>query len=65
MKHKGVFLGTVTLIGMTARPDPTSEWWTTSDVAGYLGLKVATVSAYRVRGQMPPPDMTLGRLILP
>jgi predicted DNA-binding transcriptional regulator AlpA len=50
-----------TLIAMSARPDPASEWWTTSDVAAYLGLKVATVSAYRARGQMPQPDMTLGR----
>jgi hypothetical protein len=46
---------------MAANPDPTAEWWTTSDVAAYLGLKVATVSAYRVRGQMPEPDMTVGR----
>lgn len=46
---------------MTATPDPSAEWWTTSDVAAYLGLKVATVSAYRARGQMPEPDMTVGR----
>jgi hypothetical protein len=46
---------------MSVQPDPASEWWTTSDVASYLGLKVATVSAYRARGQMPEPDMTLGR----
>jgi aminoglycoside phosphotransferase (APT) family kinase protein/predicted DNA-binding transcriptional regulator AlpA len=44
-----------------AKPDPSAEWWTTSDVAAYLGLRVATVSSYRTRGQMPPPDMTLGR----
>ncbi len=49
------------LICMTAQPDPASEWWTTSDVAAYLGLRVATVSAYRTRGQMPQPDMTVGR----
>ncbi len=46
---------------MSAQPDPTSEWWTTSDVAAYLGINVATVSAYRTRGQMPQPDMTVGR----
>jgi Helix-turn-helix domain len=46
---------------MTGQPDLAAEWWTTSDVAAYLGLKVATVSAYRVRGQMPAPDMTVGR----
>jgi predicted DNA-binding transcriptional regulator AlpA len=45
---------------MTA-PDPDAEWWTTSDVAAYLGVQVATVSGYRNRGQMPEPDMTLGR----
>ncbi len=44
-----------------AKPDPSAEWWTTSDVAAYLGLRVATVSSYRARGQMPQPDMTLGR----
>ena len=42
-------------------PDLTAEWWTTSDVATYIGVNVATVSAYRVRGQMPLPDMTVGR----
>jgi predicted DNA-binding transcriptional regulator AlpA len=49
------------LVHVSAQPDPASEWWTTSDVASYLGLKVATVSAYRTRGQMPEPDMTVGR----
>lgn len=46
---------------MTAAPDPQAEWWTTSDVAAYLGVGVATVSAYNRRGQMPPPDKTIGR----
>ena len=41
--------------------DPKAEWWTTSDVAEYLGVQVATVTNYRKREQMPPPDMTLGR----
>jgi aminoglycoside phosphotransferase (APT) family kinase protein len=44
-----------------AKPDPSVEWWTTSEVAAYLGLRVATVSSYRARGQMPEPDMTVGR----
>jgi aminoglycoside phosphotransferase len=44
-----------------ASPDPSAEWWTTSDVAAYLGLRVPTVSSYRMRGQMPEPDMTIGR----
>ncbi|WP_174535047.1 helix-turn-helix domain-containing protein [Micromonospora chalcea] len=46
---------------MEAGPDLTAEWWTTSDVAAYLGVKVATVSNYRKRGQMPEPDATVGR----
>lgn len=49
------------LVWVSGQPDPASEWWTTSDVAAYLGLKVAMVSAYRTRGQMPQPDMTVGR----
>lgn len=42
-------------------PDPAAEWWTTSDVAAYLGVGVPTVSTYRKREQMPAPDMTVGR----
>ena len=44
-----------------ASPDMTAEWWTTSEVAAYLGLRIGTVSSYRQREQMPPPDKTLGR----
>jgi hypothetical protein len=43
------------------QPDPTLEWWITSDVAAYIGVNVATVSTYRARGQMPAPDQTVGR----
>lgn len=46
---------------VSAAPDPTVEWWITSDVAAYLGVGVSTVSGYRRRGQMPAPDMTVGR----
>ncbi len=46
---------------MSEQPDPKAEWWTTSDVAAHIGVNVATVSAYRARGQMPAPDMTVGR----
>ncbi|GAA1384111.1 hypothetical protein GCM10009661_64980 [Catellatospora chokoriensis] len=46
---------------VTAAPDPSAEWWTTSDVAAYLGVGVGTVSTYRARGQMPAPDKTIGR----
>jgi hypothetical protein len=38
-----------------ATPDSSAEWWTTSEVAAYLGLRVATVSSYRLRHQMPEP----------
>jgi hypothetical protein len=44
-----------------ANPDPESEWWTTSDIAAYLGVQVSTVTNYRKRGQMPAPDLTVGR----
>jgi GntR family transcriptional regulator len=43
------------------QPDPEAEWWTTSDVAAYIGVAVSTVSTYRMRGQMPAPDQTVGR----
>jgi 8-oxo-dGTP pyrophosphatase MutT (NUDIX family) len=46
---------------VTSQPSTESEWWNTSDVAAYLGVKVGTVSAYRLRGQMPAPDLTVGR----
>lgn len=42
-------------------PALTADWWTTSDVAAYLDVRVGTVSSYRTRGQMPPPDQTIGR----
>lgn len=42
-------------------PDLNAEWWTTSDVAAYLGVRPATVSTYRMRDQMPAPDQKLGR----
>jgi 8-oxo-dGTP pyrophosphatase MutT (NUDIX family) len=43
------------------RPDPDAEWWNTSDVAAYLGVKIGTISAYRLRGQMPAADLIVGR----
>jgi 8-oxo-dGTP pyrophosphatase MutT (NUDIX family) len=42
-------------------PDRSAEWWNTSDVASFLGVKVGTVSSYRLRGQMPAAEMTVGR----
>lgn len=49
------------MMSVGSGPDTTAEWWTTSDVAAYLGVKVATVTNYRKRGQMPEPDATVGR----
>jgi uncharacterized protein involved in tolerance to divalent cations len=46
---------------VTTKPDPDAEWWTTSDVAEYLGVRIGTVSSYRIRGQMPEPTKTVGR----
>lgn len=46
----------------TTVPDPQAQWWTTKDVATYLGLRIGTVSSYRQRGQMPEADETIGRL---
>lgn len=42
-------------------PDPAAEWWTTSDVAAYLGVRPATVSSYHRRSQMPAAEMQVGR----
>jgi predicted DNA-binding transcriptional regulator AlpA len=42
------------------QPSPDAEWWTTTDVATYLGVGTGTVSAYRGRGEMPEPDSKLG-----
>lgn len=39
---------------------PRADLWNTTDVANYLGVTVGTVSAYRHRGQMPPPTQTVG-----
>ena len=44
-----------------AIPDPAAEWWTTADVASFLGVHSTTVTNYRKRGQMPAPDATVGR----
>jgi 8-oxo-dGTP pyrophosphatase MutT (NUDIX family) len=46
---------------VSATPDESAEWWSTTDVAAYLGVKVGTVSSYRLRGQMPPAELTVGR----
>ncbi len=61
--HNGVVIQPDAVPDATGKPAPdvNAEWWTTSDVAAYLGLRVGTVSSYRRRGQMPAPDNTIGR----
>jgi hypothetical protein len=41
-------------------PDPEAPWWTTTDVARFLGVSVGTVSSYRGRQQMPAPLGKIG-----
>ncbi len=53
-------IGDNDLVTTTANPDPDAEWWTTKDVAAFLGIEPAAVSTYRKRGQMPQPDQTIG-----
>ena len=48
-------------VGRMTKPDVNTDWWTTTDVANYLGVSIKTVSAYRSREQMPAPDRTIGR----
>lgn len=40
------------------------DWWTTDDVATYLGVVTSTVRAYVTRDQMPKPDRYIGRVRL-
>ena len=56
----GLSLGENGPVRQTAAPDIDADWWTTKDVAAYLGVAVGAVSSYRRRGQMPAPDQTLG-----
>jgi excisionase family DNA binding protein len=37
------------------------DWWTTENVASYLGVATSTVRAYVVRNQMPKPQRSIGR----
>ena len=36
------------------------EWWTTNDVARFLGVATGTVRTYLMRGKMPAPDQRIG-----
>lgn len=44
----------------TEGPDPDAQYWTTADVARYLGVNLGTVSSYRGRHQMPEPHGRIG-----
>lgn len=46
---------------MSTLPD---DWWSTDDVASYLGVGTSTVRAYVARQQMPQPDRRIGRMQL-
>lgn len=37
------------------------DWWTTDDVATFLGVSTSTVRAYIARDQMPKPDRYFGK----
>jgi len=37
------------------------DWWTTRDVATFLGIAPSTIRAYVARGQMPEADRRIGR----
>jgi len=43
-----------------SEPLPT-DWWTTRDVASYLGVTPSTIRAYAARGQVPGADRRIGR----
>ncbi|MGL5828805.1 MAG: helix-turn-helix transcriptional regulator [Angustibacter sp.] len=45
-------------------PDLPTDWWTTQDVADFLGIAPSTVRAYATRHQMPEPDRRIGRMAL-
>jgi predicted DNA-binding transcriptional regulator AlpA len=40
------------------------HWWTTQDVASFLGIAPSTVRAYIARDQMPKPHRRMGRMTL-
>ncbi|PPK90836.1 helix-turn-helix protein [Kineococcus xinjiangensis] len=44
--------------------DLPEDWWSTEDVAGYLGISTSTVRAYLARRQMPEPTRKIGRMAL-
>jgi predicted DNA-binding transcriptional regulator AlpA len=39
---------------------PLGDWWTTREVAKFLGIEESTVRAYAARHKMPEPDAYVG-----
>jgi hypothetical protein len=37
------------------------DWWSTENVATFLGVGTSTIRAYVTRHQMPQPDRYIGR----
>ena len=37
------------------------DWWTSTDVARYLGIQPNTVRNYLAKGLLPPPDRRMGQ----
>ena len=46
---------------MTDTAELPDDWWSSEDVATYLGVLPSSVRAYVTRGQMPPPDRFIGK----
>jgi predicted DNA-binding transcriptional regulator AlpA len=45
---------------MSGPTTPLGEYWTTREVAKFLGIAESTVRAYATRGKMPEPDAYVG-----
>jgi predicted DNA-binding transcriptional regulator AlpA len=39
-----------------------TDWWTTEEVATFLGVSSSTIRSYLARHQVPEPDRRFGRL---
>ena len=44
---------------MATADDLPRDWWTTTDIAAYLGVKPATVRRYLAIGLLPDPDRSI------
>lgn len=48
---------------MSAAPDPDADRWNMEEVAAYLGVTTGTIASYASRGQMPQPELRIGRSV--